>query len=242
MSPISAEAGQRLQLTHAMLGLRYWLPRHSAVAEPNLPVSQRAFLAPQKTAGEPANGDFDSSANRPALAPAHEVAAAAEKSQPVVLAEGVVLCGSGVLLFERTTSQSWFFPLPWRGAQGWCAWRDAGEGQLLEAACDSVGLDAPVQALLRRYHQQQLDFATLPDETVLAQDVLIPDSVKEVITFSGLSWQCLAGESKAEDRVMIDWHGREVRVRCLPHPYRCLLDASSKKALWQGLVKLKYEL
>lgn len=232
------------QLAHAMLGLRYWLPRgtdgFSTDAEQALSVNQQAT-------DELSRASVVASQNDPYI---RDVADVARKERPalhsvplaekIIIASGMELTGFGTMVYDEAVRHAWFFPLPWRQKQSWFHWRDQAEAELLDKACTLVGLDESLM-LLHEYQAQKFKFLDLPKKEVSPFDVTLPGSIKEIITFSGLTWQILTGESQPGDSTIIDWHGREVRVRCLPHPYCCLIEPSRKKELWQGLIKLKYE-
>ncbi|MBV7434241.1 hypothetical protein KRX19_04295 [Cardiobacteriaceae bacterium TAE3-ERU3] len=231
------------QLAHAMLGLRYWLPRgenrFSTDAEQVLSGSQQTIAASSKPAAVlPQSRQYADVADTPQKERA--TAHAQISAEKITLASGVELTGHGTMVYDQAVSYAWFFPLPWRQNQSWNHWRDESEMQLLENACASAGLDDCLM-LLHLYQAQKFEFLSLPEKEVSPLNVALPSSIKEIITFSGLTWLNLTGQSQSEDSVMIDWHGREVRVRCLPHPYCCLIEPNRKRALWQGLIKLKYE-
>lgn len=238
------------QLTHAMLGLRYWTPREIACpvsdTDHEIPSAQQRSLPIS-----PGKGDFP--ARKGNLYDSYRIQSDSDKRKndgkqntasavgKITVASGVEITSHGTMVFDQVASHAWYFPLPWRKQEGWVQWRDSFEGRLLEEACQVVDI-SECASLLNVYQRLQFGFTELPDRDISVFNVQLPASVKEIITFTGLTWQHLAGDKQPEDSVIIDWHGREVRVRCLPHPYYCLLEASSKRALWQGLIKLKYEM
>lgn len=230
-------ATEARQLTQSMLGLKLWLPRkkvgHSAVELRGHTSKPELSDVSHGTVGNISSSYVQ---DQNAVDPGQT-----SVLDHISLREGVLVLEQGVLVTRVNKSCAWFFPLPWRGEQGWSHFRRTDESQFLRKVFEAMSLSDQTE-LLDHYLATPLTFDHLPEQKNALNSQALPESVDSILTFSGYSMQCLTGRPNAIGVDSLDWQGSKVRVICLPHPYRCMIDPVSKGVLWRILIKLKYEI
>ncbi|UJF25002.1 hypothetical protein L0B52_02345 [Suttonella sp. R2A3] len=140
------------------------------------------------------------------------------------------------ILHEAGAPEAWLLPPLYQGDQNaWTFWRSDSEAALWHAALNACG-HYQAAGWFARALTEPVAAKQLPKQSIAADQWSMPESINTLWVIDGLAHHWFFAGKNTQRQLSIDWQGRQVAVRCVTHPYRCILDGRMKAQLWRDLI------